>query len=158
VTPRIRPAVRAVVLDDDGRVLLVRFLFRDGRVVWAAVGGGIESGESHEDALRRELLEEAGLDDIELGPEIWTRTHVWEFGIDWDGQAERYFLVRTAAFEPAPRLTWRELNAEGMTAIRWWTVAELEESAETFAPRQLAELVRDLLRNGPPAEPVDVGV
>jgi ADP-ribose pyrophosphatase YjhB (NUDIX family) len=158
VTPRIRTAARAVVLDDAGRVLLVRFDFPNESAVWATVGGGLEPGETHEQAIRRELAEEAGLEDVELGPEIWTRTHVWDDGVNWDGQTERYFLVRTPAFTPDPRHTWEQLNAEFVTEIRWWTVEELEVSNEVFAPTRLAALVRDLLRLGPPAEPIDVGV
>jgi ADP-ribose pyrophosphatase YjhB (NUDIX family) len=158
VRPRIRTAARALVLDEAGRVLLVRFEFPAGRVVWATVGGGLEPGETHEIAVRRELAEEAGLHEVELGPEIWTRTHVWDDGVNWDGQTERYFLVRTRPFEPVPRHTWEQLNAEWVTAIRWWTLDEIEASDEVFAPTRLAALVRELLRDGPPPEPIDVGV
>ena len=127
--------------------------------MWATPGGGIEEGESDEHALRRELAEEAGLEAFALGPLVWTRTHhVPMGGGRWDGQSERYYVVRVAAFEPAPRLSWEELRNEGMTAVRWWTPEELEASAELFAPRRLALLVRELLLHGPPAEPIDVGV
>ena len=157
--PRLRRAARAIVLDDD-RVLLVRFDFaRSGGVVWATPGGGIEPGESDEQAIRRELAEEAGLDRFELGPLVWTRTHhVPLGGGKWDGQTERYYLVRTPPFEPAPRLTWDELRNEGMTAVQWWTLDELEATDAVFAPRRLPQLVLSLLREGPPAEPLDVGV
>jgi 8-oxo-dGTP pyrophosphatase MutT (NUDIX family) len=101
---RIREAARVIVLDELDRVL-VRFAFPDGRTVWATVGGGLEPGETHEDAARRELVEEAGLDDVELGPCVWAREHLFTGPIDFDGQRERYFLVRTPAFEPAPRHT-----------------------------------------------------
>ena len=157
--PRLRPASRAVIVDDADRILLVRFDFGDRGVVWATPGGGIEEGESDEHALRRELSEEAGLEAFALGPLVWTRTHhVPMGGGRWDGQSERYYVVRVAAFEPAPRLSWEELRNEGMTAVRWWTPEELEASAELFAPRRLALLVRELLLHGPPAEPIDVGV
>jgi ADP-ribose pyrophosphatase YjhB (NUDIX family) len=154
--PLLRPATRAVVLDPADRVLLVRFEFPD-HGLWAAPGGGVEPGESDEEAIRRELAEEAGLDDVELGPVIWTREHVFPLG-RWDGQAERYYLVRTPAFDPAPRLTWEELRAEFVTEIRWWTVEDVEQSGELFAPRRLAVLLRALLDEGPPAEPLDAGV
>ncbi|MBM2822105.1 MAG: putative hydrolase [Thermoleophilia bacterium] len=155
---RLRLAARVIVLDDDDRVLLVKFEFSDGRVVWTTVGGGLEPGETHEDAARRELMEEAGLEWGELGSPIWTRTHILELGIRWDGQTEIYYLIRTPAFEPRPRHSWAELNAEGVTAIRWWTLVELEAADASFGPSRLPLLLRELILNGPPAEPIDVGV
>jgi ADP-ribose pyrophosphatase YjhB (NUDIX family) len=156
---RLRQAARAVVLDPDDRILLVRFEFPDTSF-WATPGGGVEAGETHEDALARELLEEAGLEDIVLGPCIWTRTHIvpFESGL-WDGQVERYFLLRTECFEPAPRLTVEQLAAEWVSGIRWWTQGELAAAGgRKFAPRRLPELVAALVRDGPPGEPLDVGV
>lgn len=155
---RLRHAARAVVVDPDDCVLLVRFEFPAGGL-WATPGGGIDEGESAEQAIERELAEEVGLEDVELGSWIWTREHVFPF-LDgkWDGQVERYVLVRTPRFEPIPHFTPEELAAEYVTGIRWWTQAELAASNELFAPRRLPELVAMLLRDGPPGEPFDVGV
>jgi 8-oxo-dGTP diphosphatase len=153
---RLRDAVRTVVVDPREHVLLVRFEFPRW-VGWATPGGGVARGESDEEALCRELAEETGLDGFELGPIVWTRTHLFELG-DWDGQVERYYLVRAASFEPTPRLSWVELNAEYVTAVRWWSPRELEGAADEFAPRRLPSLVRELIVHGPPVEPVDVGV
>ena len=155
---RIRQAARAIVLDPADRILLVRFDF-PARSFWATPGGGIDEGETPEQAVTRELDEEVGLVEFELGPWVWTREHVFPFenGL-WDGQAERYMLLRTHAFEPVPRFTPQELEAEYVTGLRWWTPAELAASDEVFAPRRLPELVAALLRDGPPEEPLDVGV
>jgi ADP-ribose pyrophosphatase YjhB (NUDIX family) len=155
----MREAARVVVVDAHERVLLVRFDLVRGGHVWATVGGGLEPGETHEDAARREMREEAGLDGIELGACIWTREHVFEDPIDFAGQRERYYLVRTPVFEPEPGHTWEQLNAERVSAIRWWTIEEILASPESlFAPRRLGGLLRELLRDGPPARPIHVGV
>ena len=155
---RLRQGARAVVLDPEDRILLVRFQFPT-TALWGTPGGGVDAGETHEEAIVRELAEEAGLEEVVLGPWIWTREHVIPFlDGNWDGQVERFMLVRTGRFEPAPHLTPEQLAAEYVTAIRWWTQEELAASEELFAPRRLPELVAALLRDGPPGEPVDVGV
>ena len=155
---RLRIATRALVLDEAARFLLVRM--GDGeQATWVTPGGGIEEGESDEDAIRRELREETGLEAFGLGPHVWTRTALLPLGGGaWDGETERVYLVRTPSFEPSPRFSWDELRAEGMTAIRWWTLDELEAAEATFAPRRLPSLLRGLLLHGPPAEPIDVGL
>ena len=157
--PRHRDGVRALVLDQDDRVLLVRFEFPSGETVWATPGGGVDRGESDDAALRRELAEEAGLDDAPIGPLVWTRFHEWkDLTPRWDGQHERYYVVRADAFDPAPRFSAEELAAEHVHGIRWWTPEELAASDESFSPRRLPELLATLRREGPPAAPVDVGV
>ncbi len=155
---RLREGARAVIFDPADRILLVRFTFPE-LSLWATPGGGLDPGETHEQAVARELVEEAGLDEVELGPWVWTRTHMHpSLDGNWDGQRDRYFLVRTPAFEPAPRFTVEQLASEYVSGIRWWTQEEFATSAELFAPRRLPELVAVLLRDGPPGEPIDVGV
>jgi double-stranded uracil-DNA glycosylase len=151
--PVERSAVRAVVLDRDDRVLLVEFRDTVGQVWVATPGGGLQEGEAEEDALRRELVEEAGLTEYELGPEIWTRETVFAWMRRILRQRERFRLVRVDQHEPEPTV---DLGAELVAGLRWWTLEELESTTLTLAPARLPELLRDLLRNGPPAEPFDV--
>jgi TDG/mug DNA glycosylase family protein len=153
----LRPAVRALVVDPADRLLLVEFRWPD-KTVWAPPGGGIEPGETPEEAITRELAEECGLRDFALGPCIWTRDHWFADMPGWGGQSERIHLVRTDAFEPAPEWTVEQLAAEGIAGQRWWTLEDLEAPGTIFAPRHLPEFLRDLLQDGPPSEPVDVGV
>ena len=157
----LREAVRAVIVDEAERILLVRFEFPpqfEDEVVWAAPGGGIEAGEDDRSALERELLEEVGLTDATIGPLIWTRTHVIPMSTGHDGQRERFYLVRTVSFAPRPALGEEQLRGEFVTGLRWWALDELTRADGVFAPRRLPELLRSLVVDGPPHVPIEVGV
>jgi 8-oxo-dGTP diphosphatase len=159
VTVVVREGVRALVLDPADRILLVRFVNpENGEEFWATPGGGIDPGEDLDAALRRELREETGLEDVELGPVVWTRRHVFPWAGKTLDQSERIALVRVPAFEPQPLLTAEQLVEEGVHELRWWTCGELEASAANFAPRRIVRFLRQLLEEGPPATPIDVGV
>ena len=160
--PVPRPAVRAILLDDAGRVFLHRFRTARSPGFWITPGEEVEPGEDAEAALRRELREELRLEDVELGPWVWRRSHVWFWAARdtvYDTR-ETFALVR--AVEPAavtPTAHDSLLAGPGATEEhRWWSVDEIAASADDFAPRALAAHLRRLLDEGPPPEPVDVGV
>lgn len=153
-----RTAARVLLLDPIGRVLLVRF--EDRRTAyawWATPGGGLLPGESLEEAARREVTEETGLRDLDLGPCVWLR----ELEFSWDGrrvrQREHIFAARVAEFEPTLD-GFEAYELDLLPEHRWWTVEEIERSRERFGPRRLGTLLRELLANGYPPEPIDVGV
>lgn len=149
----LREGVRALIVDLDGRTLLMKFVEPNGTVFWASPGGGVEPGESDLHALARELAEECGQRDVEIGPLVWTREHWFGDAQGWGGQRERHYLVQTATFDPKPEL---DLVAENVHDMRWFAVHELED-VET-APRRLSTLLRDLLAHGVPPEPLDAGI
>jgi 8-oxo-dGTP pyrophosphatase MutT (NUDIX family) len=155
-TPTVRRAARVLLLDGDLRVLLVRFRYH-GRIWWAAPGGGLQDGETHEDAARREVAEETGFELGELGPWVWTREHIFRFEGRLYHQHERYFVASVPAFDPRPKVIDAE-EAKAFDGLRWWTLPELEDTDEEFAPADLPELVRNLVEEGPPERPVAVGV
>ena len=61
VEPRFTVTAGAVIRDERGRVLLLEHVFRAGSG-WGIPGGFIKRGEQPEEALRRELREEIGLE------------------------------------------------------------------------------------------------
>ena len=140
--PTVREAARALVVDADGRVLLVQYRRPVGDDTWwGTPGGGIDPGETHEEAVRRELREEVGLHDFELGPLLYE-----DFGeFPWQRvlyrQRNTTYLVRVPAHEPRATI---DLAEEGVADVRWWTPAELAASSERFAPPDLPDRVRTL--------------
>ena len=158
----MRLASRALILSSDGYVLLVRFVFPHG-VFWAMPGGGKEDHESYEECLTRELTEEVGLTNPEIGPVIWTRKHVIPIFGKFDGQIENIYLVRVEErFEPRPAMTVEELQAENLHEVRWWSLEELlgmgNKEEVRFIPLNLPDLVRGIITNGPPTDgPVHIG-
>ena len=64
-----------VLLDPDDRILLMHGHEPDDPATtwWFTPGGGLEGAESREQAALRELAEETGITEVELGPVLWHR-------------------------------------------------------------------------------------
>jgi TDG/mug DNA glycosylase family protein len=139
--PTFRAAVRAAVVDAEHRVLLAQFENdATGDRWWGTPGGGVEPGESDEVALRRELREEIGLHEFEIGPLLWEYERTFSFRRTLYSQRNRVHVVRVDAHEPQPTI---DLAEEGLVAFRWWTLDELERTEERVP--DLAPYLRTLL-------------
>ena len=154
-----RPAARAVILTPDAQVLLMRFRFpwRD-QDLWITPGGGLAAGEDARSAVIREIHEETGLRDATLSAELWTREHHIHIEGKTFYQRERYFLVRTPRFEPEALALESGNEADWFEGFGWWSIADLPEVGETFAPTGLGRLLRDLVNEGVPDAPFRIGV
>lgn len=159
--PRLRPAVRALIVDESDLVLMVKLVFPHG-VWWVLPGGGIEDSEDLHDALRRELAEEVGLVDFTVDGIIWTRDHHFSMtstdGVQWDGQSETVFAIRVKNFTPCPQMSTAELHAENLHDYRWWKLSDLQSfpNEHNVAPHDLAVRVSQFLMQGLPSEPPHV--
>ncbi|MFF5479524.1 NUDIX hydrolase [Streptomyces sp. NPDC012935] len=151
----LRKVARVVLLDPQDRILLLHGHEPEDPAVdwWFTPGGGVEGDESRAQAALRELAEETGITEVELGPVLWHRMCSFPFaGRRWD-QDEWYYLARTT--QTATRATGlTELERRSVAGARWWTCRELAQAHETVYPTRLAELLRTLLDEGPPAGPV----
>jgi 8-oxo-dGTP pyrophosphatase MutT (NUDIX family) len=142
---RERPSSRLLVVDQEERVLLFKFEHKTGpltgQVFWATPGGGLDPGESYEDAARRELLEETGLLIDDPGPQVGRRTVTFQTP---DGEMvsadERFFLIRIdQLMVSADR--WTDLEREVMAEHRWWSASDLRSTVEQVWPEDLAVLL-----------------
>ncbi len=148
--------VKLLMLDEYDRVLLIRSTDpTSGAPCWYPVGGGVETGESLQQAARREAHEETGLTTLPVGAPVWTREHTYEY----DGRTvdvhEDWLLHKVKHFEPSPAgLT--EFEAKTIAGFRWWDAEDLSATTATVFPPRLGELLSALLRDGLPPEPVDI--
>jgi 8-oxo-dGTP pyrophosphatase MutT (NUDIX family) len=148
-----RPVARVLLFDAQDRLLLLQAVHAaDGYTFWTAPGGGLEPGETFEDAGRRELREETGL-DLPVERWVWTRRHQYIWNGRPSDQYERFFLARTADPEIRPHKP-----DSHVVGHRWWTFPDLRSSIEEFAPRRLAELIPDIIRGDYPDPPIDCGI
>lgn len=113
--PTIRIAA-AVIVDDAGRILLVR---KRGTTAWMQPGGKVEPGEQPADTLARELDEELGLTVDPAHFEHWGRFEsaaANEPGhlVDCDIYAVAIDAVPLVAAE-IEELRWVDLDESGLT-------------------------------------------
>lgn len=149
-TPRMREAARAIVLDETDRVLLLRYDEGDG-VFWATPGGALDPGEDHLAAARRELAEELGVIDVELGPKVATRSKEHLIEGKTTKQIESYFIVRIPANQVDPT---RATQTDDILSWEWWPLADLRTTDQVVYPVGLTDLIDSFLVNGAPATPI----
>ena len=148
-----RPAARVVLLSPDDKLLYLHAREeRTGREFWVMPGGGLEVGESLEEAAKREAWEETGI-DVDLGPCLWTRHHIFEWEDKHLNQFEVFYLARSVTTE------LRAPNPDSyIFDHRWWTISDLALSEEQFAPRKIGQLIGPVVAGNIPSEPFECGV
>jgi NAD+ diphosphatase len=112
--PRVDPVVIMLVTDDRGRVLLGRqAVWPEGR--YSALAGFVAVGESLEEAVVREVSEEAGVD---VGPPRYVSSQPWPF----PSSLMLGFEAPWAGGEPGGR-------DEELQDVRWFTREQVAAAA-----------------------------
>jgi len=104
--PRFAVTAGAVVSDEGGRVLLLRHVLRQGSG-WGIPGGFLNAGEQPEEAVRRELREEIGLEleGVELAF-VRTLPHVRQVEIIFRGRMSAAHLSGLSRSFEVDRAEW----------------------------------------------------
>jgi ADP-ribose pyrophosphatase YjhB (NUDIX family) len=142
---RKRPSARILLVDEEGRVLLFRFVFKSGALAgndfWATPGGALETGESYDEGGRRELREETSLEVETLGEPVAEQEFIMVMSNGEQVLAqERFFVVRMGR-QAISRELWTPLEKEVMTEHRWWSLAEITASKDVIYPENLIALI-----------------
>lgn len=122
---RVRPSVKALILRDD-RLLVTDNGDRTG-LFHLLPGGGQHFGESLVEALRRECLEEVGL-DVEVGELVGVRDYIGahhEFAA-WDAHYQQLELIFEARIAPGAEPGAGSLVDSFQTGVRWLPLSELD--------------------------------
>jgi 8-oxo-dGTP pyrophosphatase MutT (NUDIX family) len=154
-----RDAVRVVLADASGRVLLFHVETEDVPGGWWELpGGGIDPGESCLEAAVREIREESGLvlDLAQIGAPAWRRDSTWRSRGKRRLQHEVVVFAQVAADQPAIVDGGRSpTEIEDYVTARWWPVPEITQSRERFYPSRLPQLLPRFLAGEDIDEPFE---
>jgi len=151
-----RKSSRAIVLNDQNQIFLFRYsfdFFAEKTAIWITPGGALDEGETFEEALKRELFEELGIELTELTPFVFYRTPLYELK---NGETvrseEQFYLVRLNETEFS-YANWTESENQRMTAGKWWSVEEIRQSEEKFFSEDIVGILERLSRGETPKKP-----
>jgi 8-oxo-dGTP pyrophosphatase MutT (NUDIX family) len=151
--PYTRRSARVLVVDENDRVLLLRFRAPTS-AGWVTPGGGVEPGESLPQAAARELREEIGLatTPTSLGQPVAATAGHDELGGVTGLYREDFFFLRVATHTVDIRGQTPHERSEH-AGHRWWQLTDLTTTDDLVYPHGLAPLLADLIAGNRPTHP-----
>ena len=109
-----RVSVKGLVQDNSGRILLAR----ENNGLWDLIGGGLEHNEDPIDGLKREIMEETGLEvvDVSVSPKYFLTAY--RYGHDnFTANAIYEVTLKNLDFTPS----------DECQELRYFSLAELRD-------------------------------
>jgi ADP-ribose pyrophosphatase YjhB (NUDIX family) len=162
----IRNKARVLLRDSDERILLLRIhavnidrltLPDGGGDIWLLPGGGVEAGETYEQAALRELDEETRVRGVTLGPLAFVRDRVHHVDGREVASHDRFFEVRVPAGIAIDSSGTTDHEIENARGHGWFTVDEIieRETREVILPLGLGKYLAQHFATADPT-PIDI--
>jgi 8-oxo-dGTP diphosphatase len=154
-----RQAVRALIVDEQQRVLLIHTWVPDtDTLIWLAPGGGLDPEEDPLAGLIREVKEETGLAITEAQGPVWRRRQKFYLHGQAYDQSEQFYVVPVTHFTPDnsqnPALDERKI----FRGFHWWRAEDIVAATDQiFVPLTLGSQLQNLFTEGLPSRVIDVG-
>ena len=153
-----RLAARVVLLDRDRNVFMINSVDPADpakRPFWEIPGGGMDPGETSEQTAAREIVEETGITDFEMGPCIWTQQVQFTFAGMFFDSDERIHVAWCDGGEFSPRHL-EYFEALAFRGARWWEPDDLLASDEVLLPPRMREFLAPIVDDILPETPIDI--
>ena len=113
-----RVSIKALITNDHGQVLVLK----EGQDFWSLPGGGLDHGELQPDCLKREIMEELGVNDVEIGEIAYSKTFYLDRRDAWMIWVVYKAKINTTDF----------VFGDNVTDAKYIDVQELQNSDDMF--------------------------